>query len=140
MQPNDFLNKTIKSAGKPYFSSTLEAESPTSFDGKPFLIKKGIRIVALSAIADAKGFITTLKQLDVEIVDHFDFVDHYSYRQSDIEKLAKDIKSLNVKAILTTEKDMIKLAPLDLLGMKIYTVKVSFCMDKNDTEKLLELI
>ena len=140
MQPNDFLNKTIKSAGKPYFSSTLEAESPTLFDGKPLLIKKGIRIVALSALADTKGFITTLKQLDVEIVDHFDFVDHYSYRQSDIEKLAKHIKSLNVKAILTTEKDMIKLAPLDLLGIKIYSVKVSFCMDKNDTEKLLDLI
>ena len=35
MEPNLFLNKTIKSVGKPYFSSTLEAESPISIEGKP---------------------------------------------------------------------------------------------------------
>ena len=140
MQPNDFLNKTIKSAGKPYFSSTLEAESPISFDGNPLLIKKGIRIVALSALADTKGFITTLKQLGVEIVDHFDFVDHYNYRQSDLERLANHVKSLNVKVVITTEKDMIKLAPLDFLGIKIYSVEVSFCMGKKDVKNFLELI
>ena len=140
IQPNDFLKKTIRSAGKPCFSSTLEAEKAISFDGEPFLIKERTRIFALSAIADTKGFIATLKQLNVEIVDHFDFVDHYSYRQSDIENLEKHIKNLNVKVVLTTEKDMIKLAPLDLLGMKIYSVKVSFCMNKNDVEKLLDLI
>ena len=84
MQPNLFLNKTIKSVGKPYFSSTLEAENPISIDGKPLLIKKKTRVVALSAIADTKSFITTLKQLNVEVVDHFDFVDHHRYKQSDL--------------------------------------------------------
>ena len=73
-------------------------------------------------------------------MDHFDFVDHYNYRQSDLERLANHVKSLNVKVVITTEKDMIKLAPLDFLGIKIYSVGVSFCMEKNDTEKLLELI
>ena len=140
MQPNLFLNKTIKSVGKPYFSSTLEAENPISIDGKPLLIKKKTRVVALSAIADTKGFITTLKQLNVEVVDHFDFVDHHRYKQSDLERLAKQVKRLNVKIVITTEKDMIKLASLDLLRLKIYSVRVSFCMEKKDMKKLLELI
>ena len=140
MTPNDFLNKTIKSVRKPYFSSTLEAETPISFQGEPLLVKKGTKAVALSAIADTKGFITTLKQLNIEIVDHYDFDDHYNYRQADLERVAKHIKSLDVSVVITTEKDMIKLAPLDLLGIKIYSVKVSFCMEKNDEKKLLELI
>ena len=140
MTPNDFLNKTIKSVRKPYFSSTLEAETPISFQGEPLLVKKGTKAVALSAIADTKGFITTLKQLNINIVDHYDFVDHYNYRQSDLEKLAKHIKNLNIKVVITTEKDMIKLAPLDLLEIKFYSVKVSFSMEKNDEKKLLELI
>ena len=140
MQPNLFLNKTIKSVGKPYFSSTLEAENPISIDGKPLLIKKKTRVVALSAIADTKGFITTLKQLNVEVVDHFDFVDHHRYKQSDLERLAKQVTRLNVKIVITTEKDMIKLVSLDLSRLKIYSVKVSFCMEKKDMKKLLELI
>ena len=35
MEPNDFLNKTIKSAGKSYFSSTLEVENLISLHGEP---------------------------------------------------------------------------------------------------------
>ena len=140
MQSNDYLNKTIKSVGKPYFSSTLEAQSPISLNGEPIIIEKGTRVLALSAIADTNGFITTLKQLGVEIVDHFDFVDHYSYRQSDLQKLASRVKALNVNHVITTEKDMIKLAPLDLLGIKIYSVEVSFCMGKKDVKNFLELI
>ncbi len=140
MQPKEFLNKSVASAKKPYFSSTLEAEAPASFNGETLLVKKGTRVVALSAIADTNGFITTLKQLGVEIVDHFNFVDHYAYRQLDLERVAEQVKSHNVKAVITTEKDMIKLAPLDPLGMKIYSVKVTFCMDKDDTKKLLDFI
>ena len=97
-------------------------------------------MVALSAIGDSKGFITTLKQLNVEVVDHLDYVDHYNYKQSDVERIVRRAKRFNVKTVITTEKDMIKLAPLDFLGIKIYSVKVSFCMGKNDTKKLLELI
>jgi len=50
------------------------------------------------------------------------------------------MKRLNVETLITTEKDMIKLADLELNGIKIYTVKVLFVLEEKGTIKLLDLI
>ena len=50
------------------------------------------------------------------------------------------MKRLNVETLITTEKDMIKLADLEFNGIKIYTVKVLFVLEEEGTIKLLDLI
>ena len=140
IQPNKFLKKFAKSTKRPVFSSTLEIQNLISFEGKAHSIKKGIKAIALSAIADTSGFITTLEQSGIEIVKKFNFVDHYSYKQSDIDKIASLMQKLGTEIVITTEKDMIKLASLKLRGIKIYSIKVSFSLMANDTKKLLKLI
>lgn len=46
------------------------------------------------------------QQLNIQVVEHKKFKDHFDYKVSDIQ-------SLNGQRVLTTEKDMVKLAKLD---------------------------
>jgi tetraacyldisaccharide 4'-kinase len=140
MAPNDFLNKIVKSTKTPVYLSTLKAQNTIAQDGRPIQIKKGLNAIALSAIADTKGFLITLKQTGITVVEHFDFLDHHNYQQSDIDRISKQMKRLNVETLITTEKDMIKLADLEFNGIKIYTVKVLFVLEEKGTIKLLDLI
>ena len=140
IEPTELLKSLAKSTKKPVFLSTLETQNLISYDGKALSIKKGIKAIALSAIADTSGFIATLEQSEIEIVKKFNFVDHHSYKQSDIDKIARQAQRLNTEIIITTEKDMIKLASLKFEGIKIYSIKVSFSLMANDTKKLLKLI
>jgi tetraacyldisaccharide-1-P 4'-kinase len=81
-----------------------------------------------------------LKKAGIRVVKHFDFLDHHNYQQADIDRISKQMKRLNVETLITTEKDMIKLADLEFNGIKIYTVKVLFVLEEEGTIKLLDLI
>jgi tetraacyldisaccharide 4'-kinase len=140
VEPNDYLKNLVKSTTAPVYLSTLKAESPIMRKGRPLQIKKNLNAIALSAIADTRGFLITLKKAGITVVEHFDFLDHHNYQQSDIDRISKQMKRLNVETLITTEKDMIKLADLEFNGIKIYTVKVLFVLEEEGTIKLLDLI
>jgi len=139
-EPNNYLKNLVKSTKAPVYLSTLKAESPILRNGRPLQIKKNLNVIALSAIADTRGFLLTLKQAGIMVVKHFDFLDHHNYQQSDLDKIFKQMKKLNVETLITTEKDMIKLTHLKLNGIKIYTVKVSFVLEEKGAKKLLDII
>lgn len=87
------------------------------------------KILAFSAIGQPQQFYKFL--IDYNVVKTVDFDDHHNYTQADIEKLLK----LEVKTLVTTEKDASKLICLDFKNSKIFALKLK---TKLDVEKLVE--
>lgn len=103
-----------------YFYNIFNPEEKLANDGK---------ILAFSAIGQPQQFYKFLK--DYNVVKTVDFDDHHNYTQADIEKLLK----LEVKTLVTTEKDASKLIGLNFKDSKVFALKLK---TKLDVEKLVE--
>ena len=70
---------------------------------------KGLSVIAVTAIADADQFFTTLRTLGLNIVKEVKFPDHHPYMKSDIDALLAGPDMASTHVVVTTEKDMVKL-------------------------------
>lgn len=66
-------------------------------------------ICVLCSIGDPDSFEKTLSNLGARIKIRFYFMDHYSYRQQDIQTLIERCRQECISTVLTTEKDSVKL-------------------------------
>jgi len=94
-----------------YESIHNPAEIYGLYDKKRFALSalKGKDICALSSIVNTAYFEYTLKNLGAAISARFHYPDHYSYKKSDLEDIINKCKKFNIKTIVTTEKDAVKL-------------------------------
>jgi tetraacyldisaccharide 4'-kinase len=88
---------------------------------------KGKKILAFSGLAKPESFQKTLLGLEARIVGVEAFPDHHWFVQKDVEELWQRGAKLNVDALVTTEKDMVRLkdctmGPLPLLVLSIQHV------------------
>ena len=109
-------------------------------DGKVKKTNKGMKILAISAIGDTRGFIKTLKNAGFYVVEAMTFVDHYDYTQADVEKAKKKIMNSAAEMAITTTKDVVKLSQLDLSGLDIYSIEAEFKLSEGDEKKLMDII
>jgi len=63
------------------------------------------RVVLISGLANNAQFYNTVANLGIEIYQHFQFKDHYTYSEEDIRKILIYAISINIYTIITTEKD-----------------------------------
>lgn len=94
-------------------------------------LSKGEKILAFSAIGQPQQFYKFLK--DYDVVKTVDFDDHHNYSQKDIEKLQQICLDLDIKTLVTTEKDGGKCKSLSFY-LKVYALKLKTNLD---VEKLL---
>ena len=88
---------------------------------------KGFSAYAFSGIARPERFEADLRALGIRIVGARQFADHHRYRPRDLEAIARSARSLGAEVLLTTEKDLIRIAssPPDCLALYALTVRVS---------------
>ncbi|MDD5771918.1 MAG: tetraacyldisaccharide 4'-kinase [bacterium] len=67
------------------------------------------KCIAFSGIGNPDSFARTLKNINVLLLDHLIYPDHYSFSEKDINDIIKRKVSLNSDIIITTEKDSIRL-------------------------------
>ncbi len=72
-----------------------------------FIREKEICFVC--GIADPDSFESTLSDLGAKIILKFIFFDHYEYKESDIDRIIGSCTKSNIKLIVTTEKDYVRL-------------------------------
>ena len=72
-------------------------------------ILKGETVCAFCSIGDPASFEWTLKNLGANVVKIFPFMDHHLYNKSDIESIISFCQTQNIKMIITTHKDAVKL-------------------------------
>ncbi len=79
----------------------------------------------------------SIKQLDLKLGET-DFSDHQEYTESVITELSAQIKSSNCTAIITTEKDLVKLPESFLDEFEVFVIKIEV---EFETEKaVLDMI
>ena len=76
------------------------------------------KCVLVTGIAISKPLKAHLRSKNVEIIEHYDYPDHYAYKQSDIDKVSDDV------VIITTEKDFVKINALDIKGKTIIEISI----------------
>jgi len=85
----------------------------------------GKTVLALSSIANPDDFERTLRNLGIKPADHVALPDHHCYRRRDLAFIEKLVDELRAEAIVTTEKDAVRLAewnapvPVVALGIEI---------------------
>lgn len=105
---------------KPFVSATPQVRLPS-----PLTDGTIRRVAALASIARPERFIKTLKDSDLEIVSQELFADHHRYSLADLESVAKRARSAGADAVVTTEKDKMRipawrhLTPLLVAGLEI---------------------
>ena len=68
------------------------------------------RIFLLSAIGNPKSFENSIKELGINFISHFAFIDHYSFAdKEELERVLAGASKQNIDYIITTEKDYVKL-------------------------------
>ena len=121
------LERTLK---KPVFLCNMKLSTPYNIiNDEPYSYE---RALAFCAIGQPQQFFALLK---VDLADEYVYEDHHQYCEEDIFNLIKKAKSKGASALITTEKDAVKIkaviedakkqgTDLDLGGIKIYASKL----------------
>ena len=70
------------------------------------------RLALLSSVGDPEGFEQSARELGASIAWHRPYPDHYRYRPEDWAAIQSAAVAAGAAAILTTEKDLMRLRPL----------------------------
>ena len=113
---------------KPLFDS----DTSDQFDSSNYLV--------ISGIAHPKPFIEYLNGI-INIHDQIAYPDHYSFKSSDISKWKNILVNQENPAIITTEKDAVRLLPFkkELKGIKVFyiPIKVEFQEGEQEFKQLV---
>ena len=73
---------------------------------------EGLRVGLVSSIGDPAGFEATILRLHATVAWHRAFPDHYRYQAADWAALCRREQGMRPDAIVTTEKDWLRLQPV----------------------------
>jgi tetraacyldisaccharide 4'-kinase len=76
-----------------------------------YLFLKGKRVVAFSGLGDNCSFFNLLRDIGADIVHEISFPDHHHYTEKDLRKCSSQE---GIDCIITTEKDAVKIAHMNL--------------------------
>lgn len=92
----------------------------------------GRRVVLLAGIANPRSFAATVSNLGATIVGQRLFPDHHRYTPSDIARLATAGQFAPCAALITTEKDAVKLAAIpEAAALAIFVVRVAIAFEED---------
>ena len=76
------------------------------------------------------------------ILDHISYPDHYSFKSTDISKWVNILSNQENPAVITTEKDAVRMLPFEkeLKGINVFyiPIKVEFQAGEQDFKRLIE--
>lgn len=95
---------------------------------------KGRGVLAFSGLGDNQSFFDLLREIGAQVLHEMPYPDHYAYKREDIEKL---LSFRDVEAMVTTEKDAVKIAHMDVPAHLFY-LAIEVVIERE--EELMELI
>ena len=109
--------------------------------GLPYI--KGTSLLLFSGIANPHSFRNSIANLGGVIKGELIFPDHHWYTEKDIEKIRLEAKRLSADAVITTEKDAVRLIDTHTLTdiknkLDILALQVEMEIDKGFGEWVLE--
>ena len=111
---------------KPIFTADLAPDGLRAVAGKadyPNEWLNGQRIAALSAVGNPASFESMLGELGGVLAARFRFRDHQAITLPDLERVFDEARAAGASAVITTEKDAVKMpplkSPLPLLALRV---------------------
>ena len=74
-------------------------------------VDRGARVAALAGIARPERFFADVRTAGFEVVRALAFSDHHRYRPRDVERVQAEARRAGAQAIVTTDKDFVRLEP-----------------------------
>jgi tetraacyldisaccharide 4'-kinase len=103
-------------------------EQSTLCDGRGVLLAdkvlRGARIAAISALADNANFHRTLRDCGARIVQSLQRRDHHFWREKEVCSFAREAHRNGASAIVTTEKDAVKIAPAWAFPLPLWSLAI----------------
>jgi tetraacyldisaccharide-1-P 4'-kinase len=93
--------------------TTLVQCTQVGWQETPLAWLRGRRVVAVAGIAGPQRFVAALEALGASVVTLHAFPDHHPYDERDVARL---LTSAGTDALVTTEKDLVKLAAFPALA------------------------
>ena len=125
----------------PFFQASQEIVSGRNLgQAGSFAIENlnGKNMIAFAGIANPSQFFSTLRKLDLRLVDTLAFPDHHEYKKADLERIKTSCRERGVDVCITTEKDAEKLEPAEFEQISVVIAKVAFEFD--DLEAMRKLM
>ncbi|MBI2216395.1 MAG: tetraacyldisaccharide 4'-kinase [Candidatus Rokubacteria bacterium] len=94
---------------------------------------EGARVLAFAGIGFPDGFGRTLAHLGLDVVGVIGFGDHHWYAAHELEALASRARELGACALVTTEKDWVKLLRLRIPDTPLWVVSVRLAFTSGET-------
>lgn len=92
----------------------------------------GTRVTVLAGIANPGRFFDALKREGWNVVDAITFADHHRYSQRDIDAIADRVQRSGAEAVLTTDKDAVRLEAVERIPFPLYRVPLAVAFDPPD--------
>ena len=99
---------------------------------------KELNYIVFSGIGNHKTFVNMLKNNNLKIVDDLEYPDHYQYSKKDFDEIINKANKYDAK-ILTTEKDYLRLDPLDKTKVLFVKSTLEILDEKFFTQTLIDL-
>jgi len=122
------------------FKKISRIDSEVEFLDWEFLKSKPVAI--FSGIGNPDGFRDCVSGMGIEVAKYFRFPDHHDYTQADILRIIGEAKENNLQAIITTQKDAIKVRELGIKDSALLVLEIKLSITKNEAEfnrRLLKL-
>lgn len=97
----------------------------------------GCRALAFAGLANPKQFFNSLRDSQVELVETLYFPDHHRYTSRDLTAIRDRCRDLQIKTVITTEKDIENFLVSSLAPLRVLTAKVTFEFKGNGLQRLL---
>jgi tetraacyldisaccharide 4'-kinase len=81
-------------------------------------------VAALSALAHNNSFAETLRHSNAQLLGHLARRDHHHWHASEVQRFARAMATLGARAIVTTEKDAVKLQPQWTQPLPLWTLRI----------------
>ncbi len=93
-------------------------------DQKELRFLQNTNVVALSGIAAPDGFEKSVESFGATILERFRFADHHRYSQQELINIINAASKVGAQAIITTEKDAVRLPRLPRCDIPILFLRV----------------
>jgi tetraacyldisaccharide 4'-kinase len=98
----------------------------------------GWNVAVACGIGNPKAFAEDILQIGINIVSESFFADHHAFAQEDLDRITSDARAAGAGAIITTEKDAVRLEGLTHGDVPIYAAQLE--MQSDDEVRLKSLL
>jgi tetraacyldisaccharide 4'-kinase len=94
----------------------VRAEAPEALRGR--------KVLMLAGLAAPGGFVATAEGLGAKVAGLAEFPDHHWYTPGDLARVAATVREMGAEAVLTTEKDWVRLREMPLGDVPFWVLSV----------------